>query len=395
MFRVGQLEVDAIKRVVDSQKLFRVNDGNKEVDNFEKDFAKIMGAEYALLLSGGTMALVSALVGLGIKPGDEVIVPGYTFMASASAVLAVGAIPVLAEVDETMTIDPKDIEKKISKHTKAIIPVHICGFPSNMDAIMEIAHKHNLYVIEDACQADGASYKGKRLGTIGNVGAYSFNFFKLISSGEGGGIVTNDRKIYERALIYHDGGAAFRPYSGDLQEPVFIGVQLRANELQGAFMRAQLSRMDGIIEDLRRVKKTVVDALSDIPVLRTIPSNDPSGELATTLAFNFDTEEQAIKFEKAILDAGKKTATWRPINSDKHVYINWTPILEHRGAHCDELNPFLMEANKGLQMDYSVDMLPQTLDILKRTVYMDIHCDWDEAKIQEIITDIRNAGKSL
>lgn len=394
MFRAGQLEVDAIKRVVDSKKLFRVNDGNKEVDNFEKDFAKIIGTDYALLMSGGTMALVSALVGLGIKPGDEVIVPGYTFMASASAVVAVGAIPVLAEIDETLTLDPKDVEKKITKHTKAIIPVHICGFPANMDALCEIAKKHNLYIVEDACQADGGKYKGKRLGSIGDVGAYSFNFFKLISSGEGGAIVTNNRKAYERALIYHDGGAAFRPYSGDLSEPVFVGAQLRANELQGAFMRAQLTRMDGIIEDLHKVKKQILDAVADIDVLKTNPSNDAEGELATTLSFIFDSADKAMKFKDGV-KVGKDVEIWCPYYSDKHVYINWTPILEHRGAHCDELNPFLMEANKGLQMDYSVDMLPNTLDILKRTVYISLHCDWDAAKVQEVITGIRNSAKAL
>ena len=388
MFRVGQLEVDAIKRVVETKDLFRVNDGNKEVDHFERELAEKLGVEYSLLLNGGTMALVAALVGLGVKPGDEVIVPGYTFMATASAVLAVGAIPVLAEVDETLTLDPEDVEKKITKHTKAIIPVHICGFPANLDALCAIAKKHNIYLIEDACQADGGSYKGKRLGTIGDVGCFSFNFFKLISAGEGGGVVTNNRKVYERALVYHDGGAAFRPYSGELQEPVFIGAQLRANELQGAFMRAQLTRMDGIIEDLHKVKNAIIAGVSDLPQLKLAKSNDPEGDLATTLAFTFDTEEDALTFTGAV-------KSWRPYDSDKHVYINWTPILEHRGAHCDELNPFLMEANKGLQMDYSVDMLPKTLDILKRTVYFSLHCDWDEAKINETIEGIRKAAALL
>lgn len=129
--------------------------------------------------------------------------PGYTFMASASAVLAVGAIPVLAEIDETMTIDVEDIEKKISKYTKAIIPVHICGYPCNMDAICEIAKKHNLCIVEDACQGDGGKYKGRRLGSIGDAGAFSFNYYKLISAGEGGAVVTNNKLVNDRAMIYH------------------------------------------------------------------------------------------------------------------------------------------------------------------------------------------------
>lgn len=388
MYRMGQLELDAIKRVVDSGELFRVNDGLKEVDHFEREFSKAIGADYALLLSGGTTALVAALVGLGIGPGDEVIVPGYTFMASASAVLAVGAIPVLAEINETMTIDPADVEKKISPHTKAIMPVHICGFPADMDALCALAQRHGLLIVEDACQADGASYKGRRVGAIGDVGAFSFNFFKLISAGEGGCVVTGRRSVYERALIYHDGGAAFRPYSKDLESPVFCGIQLRANELQGAFLRAQLTRMDGIIADLRRVKKTILDAVEDLEGLRVTPANDPEGELGTTLAFTFEEEGAARRFAEGVDGV-------RPIDSDKHVYINWTPILEHRGAHCDALNPFRMEANQGLQMEYSRDMLPNTLDILRRTVYINLHCDWDEQKIGEVAGAIRSTAEKM
>ena len=196
MFRMGKEEVEAVGRVIATKELFRVNNACKEAEKFEEEWAQTIGTDFAILMSSGTGALISALVGMGIGPGDEVIVPGYTFMASASAVLAVGAIPVLTEIDETMTIDVEDIKKKISKHTKAIIPVHICGYPCNMDAICEIAKEHNLYIIEDACQADGGRYKGKRLGSIGDVGAFSFNYYKLISAGEGGALVTNNKLAY-------------------------------------------------------------------------------------------------------------------------------------------------------------------------------------------------------
>ena len=169
MYRIGKEEIDAVARVINSKQLFRINNEGKECETFEKELAEKMGANHALLLASGTGALICALAGLGVGPGDEVIVPGYTFMATASAVLAVGAIPVLAEIDETMTIDPIDVEKKITDKTKCIIPVHICGFPSNLDALKAIAEKHNLVILEDACQADGGSYKGQRLGTIGIV----------------------------------------------------------------------------------------------------------------------------------------------------------------------------------------------------------------------------------
>ena len=378
MFRMGKEEIAAVARVIESKQLFRVNTGYREADKFEEEYAKVIGTDYAILMSSGTGALIAGLVGLGIGPGDEVIVPGYTFMASASAVLAVGAIPVIAEIDETLTIDPDDIEKKISKHTKAIIPVHICGYPCNMDRIMEIAKKHNLYVLEDACQADGGSYKGKRLGSIGDAGAFSFNYFKLISAGEGGCVTTSNRKVYERALIYHDGGAAFRPYSGELTEPVFMGTQMRTNEISAAIMRVQLTRMDGIIADLRNVKKQFIEALKGSTLFDIAPSHDPEGDLGTTLALRFRDAETAAKFvEDESLAAGVV------INSGKHVFFNWTPIIEKRGAHCDSLNPYNLPENQGLNMECSKEMLPKTIDYLSRTCHIGIKCDWTEAEIKE------------
>ncbi|MBP0990821.1 MAG: DegT/DnrJ/EryC1/StrS family aminotransferase [Oscillospiraceae bacterium] len=390
MFRMGKEEIDAVTRVINSQALFRVNNGAKECDNFEKELREKIGVDYAILMSGGTGALISALVGLGIGPGDEVIVPGYTFMATASAVLAVGAIPVLAEINESMTLDPADVEKKISSKTKAVVPVHICGFPADLDALKAICKKHGLKLLEDACQADGGSYKGKRLGSIGDAGAYSFNYFKIISAGEGGAVLTNDRKVYERALIYHDGGAAFRPYAGDLQEPVFTGSQLRVSEITGAIMREQLKKLDGILTDLRAIKAKLMESIGEGKDYRFIPSNDIKGDCGTTLAFNFDSEAKARKF------AGAVEGTWLPIDSGKHVYINWDPIIEKRGGHCDAVNPYKMAENAGLALDAAgADACPKTLDILKRTVYISLHCDWDEKKISSLTESCKKALATL
>lgn len=390
MFRMGKEEADAVARVIATKQLFRVNNGLHEVEKFEKEWSEVIGTEYSILLTSGTGALISALVGLGIGPGDEVIVPGYTFMASASAVLAVGAIPVLAEIDETMTLDPADVEKKISKHTKCIIPVHICGYPCNMDAICEIAEKHNLYIVEDACQADGGSYKGKRLGSIGDAGAFSFNDWKLISAGEGGCVVTDNRRVYERGLIYHDGGAAWRPYSGELKEPLFMGTQMRSNEVTGAIMRVQLSRMDGIIADLRRVKKTMTEALKDCDAFTIAPSNDIEGDLGTTLPLRFETAEKAKQFAEDDTIGGLVVA-----DSGKHIFYNWTPVMEKRGAHCSELNPYELPQNKDLNMTYSVDMLPRTVDLVNRTYHLPLHCDWTDEQIQQKINAILKRASEI
>ena len=393
MFRIGKEEAEAVARIIETKQLFFVNEGTQECKNFEKEWAEKIGTEYAILLTSGTGALMAALVGLGVGPGDEVIVPGHTFMASASAVLAIGAIPVLAEIDETMTIDPKDIEKKITKNTKCIIPVHICGYPCDMDAIMEIAKKHNLFVLEDACQADGGSYKGRRLGSIGNAGAFSFNYWKLITAGEGGAVVTSDRKVYERAAIFHDSGCAFRPYAGEFSEPFFMGTQMRSNEVSGAILRVQLKRMDGIIADLKKVKAKLSAAVAQMEKISEIPSHDIEGDLGSTFGIRFETEEAAAKFDELSKDTGLDGCL--VANSGKHVYYRWDPIMKHLGAHCDAMNPYNLPQNQGLQMEYSHDMLPQTLDLLNRTYHINLHCDWTEEEIQTKVDDIRKVCAQL
>jgi dTDP-4-amino-4,6-dideoxygalactose transaminase len=214
-----------------------------------------------------------------------VILPGYTFMASALAPLAIGAIPVIAEIDESLTLDPKDAEAKITPRTKVIMPVHMCGLPANLDAIMRVARRHKVRIVEDACQADGGSYKGKRLGSIGDVGAFSFNFYKNITCGEGGAIVTDDNVVFERALIHHDGGALFRPHAKDIGVPFFAGWNFRLNEILGAVLRVQLKRIDGLLKRTRAAKHRIVEGLSGSPGLTFITHNDLEGDCGTTVGF--------------------------------------------------------------------------------------------------------------
>ena len=389
MFRMGELEVKAVEKVLMSHKLFRIGEGEEmQVNSFEKEFREKMGVGHCLCLASGTGGLIAALSALGVGPGDEVIVPGYTFIATAIAALAVGAIPVVAEINETLTLDMDDVEKKITPNTKCVMPVHIQGFPCDMDKLMALKEKYGFYVVEDSCQADGGSYKGKRLGTIGDCGAYSFNYFKIISAGEGGAMVTNDIDLYQRAIIYHDCGSAFWSYETPITAPLYTGTNMRVSEVTGAIMRAQLTRLDGILDDLRRVKRTIIEAVKDIPALKPNPSNDMEGDCGVCLPFIFDDVETAIKFEKAV-------GSSRPINTGKHVYSNWTPILEKRGAHSSALNPYENPKNAHLRLDTTADCCPKTLDILSRSVYIMLHCDWDEAKINEVIAKIREAAATL
>jgi dTDP-4-amino-4,6-dideoxygalactose transaminase len=387
MYRMGDEEIRAVERVIKSKQLFRFSENSKEVVGFEKEWAEKIGVNHCLVLTGGTPALIAALVGMGVGPGDEVIVPGYTFMATALAVVSAGAIPVIAEVDDSLTIDPDDVEKKISKYTKAIIPVHMLGLPSNMKRIMEIAQKYNLMVLEDCCQADGGSFNGKRLGSIGNAGAFSFNYFKIISAGEGGAVTTNDELLYHRALIYHDGGTSFRSHASELKTPVFVGSQYRSNEIAGAILRVQLTRLDGILADLKRVKKVFMSSLEGCKNVKFIRSNDIVGDCGSHVGFMFQSEEAARKFAAS-------EGVWGSIliDSKKHVYFDWEPIMKKRGAHHPVLDPFKLLQNRDLNMNYSYDMCPNTLDILSRTVVVGMNPDWTDCDIEKKVDACRKAA---
>ncbi len=386
MYRIGQEEINEVAKVIESKKLFKINTALKETENAELELKQKFECNHSILMTSGHAALTSALIALGVGPGDQVIVPAYTYIATAMVVVGVGAIPVLAEVDETLTLDPADFERKITKNTKAVIPVHIQGFPCDMDAIMKIAKKYNVAVVEDACQADGGSYKGKRLGTIGDAGALSFNYFKIISCGEGGALLTNDKGVFERALIYHDSNAV--AYFGDqlngVEERLFCGSEYRTNEISSAILRKQIEKLDGILTDLRNFKQRLIADLDGL--YNFIKSNDIDGDCGTTLAIRFNSYEEGKAFaEKEGVNG------WTPIETGKHVYKNWTPIMNKVGAYHPLLDPFKMEANKDIIPDYKEDMCPKTLDHLAKTVYIAINPDWTEEQYQKVLTALKNA----
>jgi dTDP-4-amino-4,6-dideoxygalactose transaminase len=396
MYRIGQEEVDEVAKVIFSKQLFRVGDPKaghlQQVVRFEQEWAQKIGSKYALLMcGGGTASLVCGLAGLGIGPGDEVVVPAYTWMATATAVLTVGAIPVLADVDDTMALDPADFERKIGPRVKAVIPVHMLGRPANLARIIRLAHKHGVKVLEDSCQMVGGSYKGRRTGSWGDAGAFSLNYYKIISSGgEGGVLVTNDRKVFETACIYHDSGSAFRPQAGELSVPIFVAQQYRADEVMGAIARIQMQRMDGIIADLRRVRKTVEKAFATVTNVRIAPSNDPEGDCGVVAAFQWSDEAKARAFCGAPGVGG-----YVGIDHGKHVYTEWTPLREKRIMHCKDMNPFFFRQNKGLRMDYSDSACPRTLELLRRTVFVSLNPDWTKAQVKEKIAALRKAAKGL
>jgi len=363
MYVIGKEEADAAREVIMSGRLFRYQGGESQTERFEREWAAKIGAAHAVAVTSGTAALICGLVGLGIGPGDEVIVPGYTFMATALAPLAVGAVPVIAEVDESLTLDPADLERRITPRTRAVIPVHMNGLPCDMEPIMDIARRHDLRVLEDCCQADGGSYRGRRLGSIGDGGAFSFNYFKIVTCGEGGAFVTDDRAVYERAVIAHDGGCAFWDQGLVQNTAIFAGVNFRLNDILAAIMRVQAQRLDGILAALRAEKQALREALAGETAFTFSPVRDPKGDCGTALALLFETPEQAASFLERTADLGAGLGS--PINSGRHVYTNWEPVMNRLGAHRGDLDPY-----RRSQVEYSPDMCPNTLRHLARTVFV-------------------------
>jgi dTDP-4-amino-4,6-dideoxygalactose transaminase len=293
----------------------------QKVVTLEREFAARMGVRHALATNGGTSSLMAALVALGVGRGDEVIVPGYTFVASISAIIAVGATPVLAEIDESLTIDPADIERRITGRTKAIVPVHMLGNPSDLDRIMAISRARKIPVLEDACQSLGATYKGRMTGSFGSINAFSLNINKTITTGDAGMVTTDDAVLYERAFGYHDQGHKPLRTGLEIGARSLVGINLRINELTGAVGLAQLRKLDMILSLLREKKRKFKAAITAAGIggmtFRRI--NDP-GEIATMLTVLFPDEQTTRKVAAAL---GTKVLA----DSGWHVYNNMEQIL--------------------------------------------------------------------
>ena len=361
MFSLGVREMAAVLRVMVQGDLNRYSArGVSETQRFEDALQSKIGVEHALAVNSGTSGLICALVGAGIGPGDEVLVPAYTWVSSAAAPLAVGAVPVLVEVDSSLTIDPVDVRRKITPYTKAIIPVHMINLACDMDAIMAIAKEHSLVVIEDASQAIGVRYHGRYLGSIGHAGAYSFNQHKNIKSGEGGALVTNDARLFDRAAMYHDVGHYERQGTAYTDEPLFVGMNFRMPEISAAMLRSQLKRLDDRIARIRLHRKIVLDALSSSSYSFTVSPHHDLGQ-AVGLAIHFEDVEEAASF-------GAARGAKRLIDSGRHVYTNWQTILAKRSAH-PGMDPYAW-AHRAV--DYPVDSCPVTLDVLAHTCTVEL-----------------------
>lgn len=356
-FLVGEEERREVEEILQSGYLSRYGsldnpDFKRKVATLEEMFAETIGVRHCLAVNGGTSAIMASLAALGIQPGAEIIVPGYTYIATMSGVITVGGVPVLAEIDESLTLDPDDIRRKITDKTRGIIPVHMLGNPCDMDRIMKIAREHKLFVLEDGCQALGAGYMGKMVGSFGDMAAFSLNVNKTITAGDGGLAVTDDKRLFERAFGFHDQGHIPSLLGVEFGERTILGINLKLSELTGAFAIGQLKKLDQIVQTLKAKKTLFKDAIiaGNIRNMAFRKINDPD-ECHTILTVLFHDARTARRAARALGTITVAESGW-------HVYSN----MEHLLAYTDA------NGNR----PYRRHMLPRTDDILSRAVNLSV-----------------------
>ncbi|HVT86725.1 MAG TPA: DegT/DnrJ/EryC1/StrS family aminotransferase [Chitinophagaceae bacterium] len=343
----------------------------------EAAICKTFGSNYAQLTSSGTSALTTALSALGIGYGDEVIMPTFTFVASFESLLSVGAIPVLVDVDETLTLNPDAVRKAITPKTKAVMPVHMCGAMADVDALLAICKEHNLILLEDACQSIGASYKGKFLGTIGDAGTFSFDFVKIITCGEGGAIMTNREDVYIKCDGYSDHGHDHKGNDRGAETHPYIGYNYRISELHAAVGLAQIRKLSSFLETNRRNHAKLKTILSQVPEIsfRHIP--DPDGDSCTFLSWFLPTEEitKAVVNEMKAQNILAGNFYW--YDNNWHYIRKWNHLKE--ATTLSALNPeykktILQHVNKNFAASDAV---------MSRCISTAISLLWTEEQIKE------------
>ncbi|HEV8675473.1 MAG TPA: DegT/DnrJ/EryC1/StrS family aminotransferase [Methylomirabilota bacterium] len=392
---IGDEEKAQVLEVLESQSLYRHYGPRPrhKAAELEQAFAQAMGARHALAVTSGTGALIVGLAALGIGPGDEVIVPTYTWVATVNAVVTLGAVPVFVDIDESLTMDPTAVEAAVTPLTVAIVPVHMRGAGADMARIMAVADRHRLAVLEDSAQAVGGRFRGRRLGTFGRLGAFSLQYHKVITTGEGGMLVSDDTALFERAVRYHDQGSVRVEELDELipeGSPLIIGVNYRMSELTAAVGVAQLTRMDWIIGRMRQHKSRLLGAVADLPALRVRPLPDSEGDTGATFIVYAPTADQATRFARALTAEGvPASVAW---TSGQHVYHHFDQLIERRflsARHCAwECPHYRGKATLGK------GQFPRSDDLLKRAVHLDLHplfSDRDVADIAEAMAKVAAA----
>lgn len=385
----------AVLEVLESRSLFRYYGPNLlgKVAEFEQAVCDAIGSRFAVATSSGTAAIRTGLAALGVGCGDEVIVPAFTFIATVNAVVVAGAVPVFAEIDDSLNLDASGLEGKITDRTQAVIPVHLENVGCEIDRIVEIAHRRGVGVIEDTAQSMGSTYRRKPLGSFGDFGAFSLQLEKNATSGEGGAVTTDDEGLYIRAARYQDQGGQFVTSHGKLRgvevgEP-FVGENLRMTEIAGAIAGVQMRKLPQLLEDMRKSKRKILEAIGEQPgmVPRRIP--DPQGDGSSSITWFLPDPEVAKRFVAAIRAEGIPSVQ---MYDGKPVYAN-PAILEQRTAsgkggpwHC---------AEHPTDVKYLLGMCPRTEDLAARSVTIGVGARYSDADCTDLAAAVSKVAANL
>ncbi|VAW33956.1 4-keto-6-deoxy-N-Acetyl-D-hexosaminyl-(Lipid carrier) aminotransferase [hydrothermal vent metagenome] len=390
----GDEEKREVLDVFDTGVLFRYEFGQQrggvyKVRQFEEAFAAYTGAGFAQAVTSGTAALKVAMTALGVGAGDEVITQGFTFVATWEAILDTGAVPVFTEVDETLNMDPADLERKITDRTRAIIPVHMLGAQARIEEIVAIAAKHDIPVLEDTAQASGARLHGQHLGTFGACGTFSFDAVKTMTTGEGGMIITGDEKLWRAMSEYHDHGHdhAENPGGRGADGRSFIGFNYRMMELQGAIGLAQLAKLDGMVAAQKANKKVIKQAAAAIPGVTFRTILDEEGDSATFLAFMLPDAERAAAVNQVLRDNGAGAINFG--ENTWHFYPRWEHLA--RGATlCHDGWPFSYQGKR--RVVYDPGALPRSAELMNRTLVYQIPVKLSEQQRTTMVSALGRAA---
>ena len=341
----------------------------------EAAICKTFGTGYAQLTSSGTAALTTAMASLGIGAGDEVIMPAFTFVASFEAVLSMGAVPVLVDIDETLTLNPAAVKAAITPKTKCIMPVHMCGSMADLDALKAICDEHHLILLEDACQSIGGTYKGKHLGTIGHAGTFSFDFVKMITCGEGGVVMTNDQTVYTKCDAFTDHGHDHLGVDRGADLHPFLGYNFRISELHAAVGLAQIRKLDTFLTIQRRNNQILRSYLEQVPGIsfRVVP--DPSGDSASFLSWFLPSQEKMEKAIEALKAAGIFAGNFYWFANNWHYIKKWDHLKNVQSLYA------LNEAQQAALQKLSSTKFEASDAIMSRCVSTAISLTWTEEQV--------------
>ena len=392
---LGEEEVEEVLAVIRSHSLSRDYGPHckEAVLRFEQEFAHRNGSAYALGTVSGTTALKIALVAAGVGPGDEVIVPCCTFIASAGAVVSAGAVPIFAEIDESLSIDPDDIESKITPRTRAILAAHLYGLPCRIDPVVEIGKKHNLKVIENCALSCGTEYKGRPIGSWGDLGAFSLQIVKVITAGEGGVVTSSDPELYERAVRFHDGGnyrenSRFPGITPHLDP--FVGESYRMTELAGAVALRQLEKLDAITGTLRARYRRFREGIASIGGLTPQQVNDEAGHLGVRYGLLFDDAETCKRFSDATREEGLPMGL---LYGGRPVYL--LPQILNQATVTPAASPWMSPLYEG-EATYFEGLCARSEDTMKRVLQISrINCLYSERDVDEIVSILGRVAKKV